>query len=80
MDAALKKDYRISIYEFFTKRIVYHSLFWAVAFAILVIIEIITTGNEFWFVISNNLIRLGIFCAIVYFNLLYLIFHNFLSI
>ena len=73
MDNALSKDFRFQLYEFFTKKAVYHTAFWALVFLLLVVWESLTSKNDFGFVLTNNLIRLIIFCVIVYFNVYYLI-------
>ncbi len=61
-----------SAYAFFTNRFVYHGLFWAVLFAILLFFGR-NDEQGWWFTYSNELINLGFFAVIVYFNLLYLI-------
>lgn len=59
------------LYKFFSRRAVYHSLLW-LSYLTLLIVAGDDSGN-FWFTLSNNLVRLLFFAAAVYFNLLYLI-------
>ncbi len=76
--ATTKKEYIVErIYDFFSKRIVYHSVLWALHIIIFTSIQSAGSNNPgFW--LSNELIR-AIFYAIgVYFNILYLI-PNYLS-
>jgi len=61
------------LYDFFTSRVVYHLLFWLGLLFILTIIELLGSSQPFFFTLGNNLIRLFIFCIIVYFNIIYLI-------
>jgi len=76
MDTVLNKEWRIKLINFFTKRVVYHSIFWLVLFVILMLIE--GTERGFWFTFSNEVINVFFYAAIVYFNLNYLI-PNYLS-
>ena len=64
------------LYNFLSKRIVYHSLFWFILLLLLTIFEGINKG--FFFTLSNEVINLFFYAAIVYFNLSYLI-PNYLS-
>lgn len=76
MDTVLNKEWRIKLINFFTKRVVYHSIFWLMLFVILMLIE--GTERGFWFTFSNEVINVFFYAAIVYFNLNYLI-PNYLS-
>ncbi len=58
-------------YNFFTKKIVYHSVFWLALLVLLTLIE--GVENSLMFTFSNELINLLFYAAIVYFNLFYLI-------
>jgi hypothetical protein len=71
MEQLLNTDIRTRIYDFFTKRVVYHSLFWLGLLILLIIVE---GGQQgFLFTLSNELINVLFFGIIVYFNLFYLI-------
>ncbi len=59
------------LYRFFTRRVVYHTLFWLAVLLLLTIFE--ETGQGFGFTLSNELINLMFYILIVYFNLEYLI-------
>jgi two-component system LytT family sensor kinase len=63
-------------YSFFSRKIVYHSVFWLALLILLTLVEGIENGLLFTF--SNELINLFFYGAIVYFNLIYLI-PNYLS-
>lgn len=76
MDTAVNKDWRYKLINFFTKRVVYHTLFWVGLLIFLTLIE--DTRQGFLFTISNEIINVMFYVAIVYFNLLYLI-PNYLS-
>lgn len=67
----IRKDFGTRMYNFFTRRVVYHSLFWLFCLILLTIIEGFEQG--FWFTFSNELIRIFFYGLIVYFNLYYLI-------
>lgn len=73
MELTLNQDLRNTLYRFFTTRLVYHTFFWMVVLAILTVIEIVGSDHSFFFIIGNNIIRLIVFCIIVYFNFNYLI-------
>ncbi len=59
-----------------SKRIVYHSIFWLAFLVFLMVIK--ETNQSFFFHLTNELINLFFYGAIVYFNLFYLI-PNFLT-
>lgn len=58
-------------YDFISRRIVYHSFFWILLFAILLLWE--GTANGFYFSFTNELVNLFFYIIIVYYNLAYLI-------
>ena len=60
------------LYEWLTFRPVYHTLFWLMLLGILLWMGY-SPNLSLWFVLSNELINLGFFAILVYFNLLYLI-------
>lgn len=76
MDTAVTKDWRYKLINFFTKRVVYHTLFWLALLIFLILIE--DTRQGLLFTISNEIINVMFYVTIVYFNLLYLI-PNYLS-
>ncbi len=76
MDTVVNKDWRVKLVEFFTRRVVYHGLFWLVLLVLLILIE--DTHRGFLFTFSNEMINILFYAALVYFNLLYLI-PNYLS-
>ncbi|MGB0984052.1 MAG: sensor histidine kinase [Saprospiraceae bacterium] len=65
------------IYDFFTKRIVYHSVLWIAYILSFTAIQSYGT-NQYWFWFSNQLILAAFYAAGVYFNIFYLI-PNYLS-
>ncbi len=71
MDAVANKDWLSKLIRFFTKRAVYHSLFWLLLLVSLMLIE--DTGGGFLFTLSNEIVNVCFYATIVYFNLLYLI-------
>lgn len=71
MDITATMNIRAKLYDFLTKRVVYHTLFWLGLLVLLMLIEGMTQG--FLFTFSNQLINIGFYGAIVYFNLFYLI-------
>ncbi len=64
------------VYGFFSQRIVYHSLFWLAFLVVLVLLE--GTEKGLGFALTNELIVLVFYAAMVYFNLYYLV-PNYLS-
>jgi hypothetical protein len=62
-----------NIYYFLTNRIVYHSLFWLTALVLLSALEFFQTGEEVMFTVGNNVIRVLILSAAVYYNIYFLI-------
>lgn len=71
MDLIMTNNWRVRLYNFFTRKIVYHSIFWLVVLVILTIFE--GFQNGFFFTFSNEVINVLFFAVIVYFNLYYLI-------
>ncbi|MCO6490626.1 MAG: histidine kinase [Phaeodactylibacter sp.] len=71
MDTAVRKNTTGKVYEFFNRRVTYHTLFWLVLLSLLTIIE--GTEQGFFFTLSNELINIFFYGLIVYFNLFYLI-------
>ncbi len=76
MEQTANRDWRMTIVEFFTRRAVYHVLFWLILLILLILIEDVKRG--FLFTLGNELINVAFLAALVYFNLLYLI-PNYLS-
>jgi sensor histidine kinase YesM len=66
-----------SIYEFLSKRPVYHGLFWLLLYSTMVI-NGLSTGADLAETIMNELINLFFYAVLVYFNLLFLV-PNFLA-
>jgi two-component system, LytTR family, sensor kinase len=60
------------VYEFLSRRIVYHTLFWIVVYCALVALDFRQNG-DFALAITNEMITLVFYMAIAYINLLYLI-------
>ena len=72
MSTTYKKNIIAHIYDFFTTRIVYHSLLWVVYIISFTLIQ--SAGNsEYWFWFSNQLILAFFYATGVYFNIFYLI-------
>jgi len=71
MDIVANSSWRSKLYDFLTQRVVYHSLFWAAFVLLLMLLE--GWANGFWFTFANQLINVGFYGLIVYFNLFYLI-------
>ncbi len=67
---------RNKIYDFLSKRVVYHTLFWLGTLAVLLAID--SSKTNFLGVISIEIVNLIFYAMVVYFNLLYLI-PNYLS-
>lgn len=61
------------IYDFLSRRPVYHGLFWGVLFAAMFLTGYEIGSGSLWFVVSNELIALAFYAVLVYLNLLYLI-------
>jgi sensor histidine kinase YesM len=76
MDALISKEWRVRLINFFTNRLVYHTTFWLVLLVLLMLIE--DTRQGVLFALSNEIINIFFYAAIVYFNLFYLI-PNYLS-
>ena len=76
MDTAVAKSIRGKIYDFLTKRVVYHSLFWVTLFVLLVSLN--TSQQGFLSTLTIELINMLFYGIVVYFNLFYLI-PNYLS-
>ncbi|MCB0579066.1 MAG: histidine kinase [Phaeodactylibacter sp.] len=71
MDTAVRKNTTGRVYEFFNRRVTYHTLFWLALLSLLTVIE--GTEQGFFFTLSNELINIFFYGLIVYFNLFYLI-------
>lgn len=61
------------IYHFLSQRPVYHGVFWAVLFSVMLYNGLERSGGSLWFTISNELIGLIFYATLVYVNLYYLI-------
>ncbi|MCB0572142.1 MAG: histidine kinase [Phaeodactylibacter sp.] len=73
MDTLVRKNNPMGrLFSFFTRRVVYHALFWALLLVLLTLFEE-SPGKGFFFTLSNELINLFFYGLIVYFNLFYLI-------
>ncbi|MFK7937590.1 MAG: sensor histidine kinase [Saprospiraceae bacterium] len=59
------------IYDFFTQRVVYHSIMWLFLLLFLLLINGMNQG--FFFTLTNQLVSLFFYAIIIYFNLFYLI-------
>lgn len=71
MDLVLTNNWRVRLYQFVTKRIVYHSVFWVIFLTALMFLE--GFDNGFFFTFSNEVINTIFYGLIVYFNLYYLV-------
>ncbi len=71
MEILIKNNLRTRIYDFFTTRVVYHTLFWVTLLVFFILID--GTQQGFFFTLSNEIINILFFGTIVYFNLFYLI-------
>lgn len=67
----MPKTFSDRISEFFSSRGIYHTLFWIMLLCLLMLLE--DRGEGFVFLLSNELINLFFYMAIVYFNLYYLV-------
>lgn len=61
------------IYDFLSRRPVYHGLFWVVLFGTMFLTGYEVGSGSPWFVLSNELIAVAFYAVLVYLNLLYLI-------
>ena len=73
MDLVLTNNWRVRLYQFFTKRIVYHSIFWLIVLCLLIFLERYNTDWSWGFTVTNEIINVIFYALIVYFNLYYLI-------
>lgn len=76
MDKTTKQNISIGtkIYDFLSKRVVYHMIFWIIFFLALFYAENIDSPNDnLLFAFSNELINIFFYALIIYFNLFYLI-------
>lgn len=71
MDTIIQNHNKNRVYEVMTKRVVYHSIFWALLLIVLIVFEGFQKG--FLFTFTNELINVFFYVLIVYFNLFYLI-------
>ena len=76
MDAAIRRTIRARIYDFFTTRIVYHTLFWSAMLLTLIMLD--NSNQGMGFKVVREIINIGFYGIVVYFNLFYLI-PNYLS-
>lgn len=79
-DALLSNRWRVRLIRFFTKREVYHSLFWIGLLFLLTIVEWESQEDQrrFFFIFTNEVINVFFYATVVYFNITYLI-PNYLS-
>lgn len=76
MDRTTRQNISIGtkVYDFLSRRKVYHAIFWLVFFGILFYTEKTNSGNDdLLFIFSNELVNIFFYAIIIYFNLLYLI-------
>ncbi|MEM6320352.1 MAG: histidine kinase [Bacteroidota bacterium] len=66
-----KENIRNTLYDFFSQRIVYHSIFWLIGFLLLFAFEDIKYG--FFFHFTNALLRTFILGGMIYYNYYYLV-------
>ncbi len=71
MPISKRANIRNQLYAFFSKRVVYHSIFWLMGFLILLSFEDFTHG--FFFHFTNALLRTAILGGLIYYNYYYLI-------
>lgn len=71
MPNSRKENIRNRLYDFFSKRIVYHSIFWILGFLILFSFEGFT--HHFFFHFTNAILRTLIIGGLIYYNYYYLI-------
>jgi sensor histidine kinase YesM len=71
MDAATKRRVRNRFFRFFSKKVVYHSLFWLIVLFLLIALN--TGDGNWWVTFSAELINVFFYAVIVYYNFLYLI-------
>ena len=65
------RNFRTWAFSFFTKRVVYHSLFWVFMLFFLLILD--SSNTSFGFIFSVEFINVLFYAVVVYFNLLYLV-------
>jgi len=73
MTSSTNSNIRAQLYDFLTTRIVYHTLFWVVLLIGLTVLELLSTGQPFFQILSNQLINVVVYGIVVYFNIFYLI-------
>lgn len=74
MEMILKSKMTNKLFQFFTQRAVYHSLFWGTYVVMFTIISSLLNSNiSLWFWLVNQLILAFFYAVGVYFNTLYLI-------
>ncbi len=78
MDALVVKNVVGQVYNFVSKRFVYHSLFWLAFFFMFTILHMTETNHSLGFTVLIASITIVFYSSIVYFNTLYLI-PNFLT-
>jgi len=71
MPNSRKENIRNKLYEFFSQRVVYHTIFWVVSFLLLLYFE--SFDNSFFFHFTNALLRTLILGGMIYYNYYYLI-------
>ncbi len=76
METAVNKSIRARTYDFVTKRVVYHSLFWLALFILLISLN--SSNQNLLSTSSIELVNILFYGVVVYFNLFYLI-PNYLS-
>ena len=71
MDTIAQRNPTGRVFDFMSRRVAFHTLFWLVFLLLLTLIE--GTEQGFLFTLSNELINIFFYGLIVYFNLFYLI-------
>ncbi len=66
-----RREHRKKLQQFFSQKVISHSLFWLFALLILLVFEQYNHG--FFFHLSNNILKIIIWAGLVYYNQLYLI-------
>ena len=73
MDTLARRTNKFRIYERLNHRWVYHSIFWVFFLLLLTLIETYNQKHSFVHALSNEIINVFFYAAVVYFNLKYLI-------
>ncbi len=66
-----RREHKKKLQQFFSQKVISHSLFWFFALLILLVFE--QYNHSFFFHLSNNILKIIIWIGLVYYNQLYLI-------